>query len=336
MQNLTFTANEDERLDLFLQQNLPYKIEKFFSGQKISNSKIRRLIIAGCVKVNKKIIKIPSFCLQKKADVCVLLDEEKFFYEKSNGDIDFVLEEKDVLFDDEDLIFVNKPPFLPTEETIVQGRKNLHDCVVEYLWKKNPSLRNPPYAGIMHRLDRETSGVILFTKKRSVNPFIHNLFEKHGIQKTYLALCSRKFNAKLKDFKTGEKFEVENFLGRISPKSARCKIGLVKESSGGQKAKTDFEILNKFDFDGKKYFLIKCMPFTGRTHQIRVHLSLLNLPIVGDEIYGGEKNLLDPSGRIMLHAESLEFTNPASMQKQTVSAPLPEFFLPQEKGTLKK
>ncbi len=333
MQTLTFTVNEAERLDIFLQQNLPGKLEKIAFNQKISNSKIRRLIIAGCVSVNKKIIKIPSYSLHKQSAVCVLLDEEKFFYEKSNGDIDFVLEEKDVLFEDENLIFVNKPAFLSTEETIVQGRKNLHQCVVEYLWKKNSSLRNPPYAGIMHRLDRETSGVILFTKNRSVNSFVHNLFETHGIQKTYYALCTKKSSANLssvnankKALSLGKKFELENYLGRISPKSARCKMGIVKESAGGQKAKTEFELVKEFTLDGKKYFLVKCKPFTGRTHQIRVHLSSLNLPILGDELYGGEKNLLDPSGRIMLHAASLEFTNPATMQSQTISAPLPEYF----------
>ena len=82
------------------------------------------------------------------------------------AEVDAMLEA--VLFEDENLIFINKPAFFPVEQTITGSRANLHDAVVDYLWKRNPSLPNPPYAGIMHRLDRTTSGLILFTKKSHI------------------------------------------------------------------------------------------------------------------------------------------------------------------------
>ena len=164
----SFSTSEKIRLDEFLRRELPLKLNE---PQNSSNSKIRRLIVAGAVFVNSRQVRRPAFELRGHSNVSVDFDEEKFLYEKQPDDIKFELTEKDVLYEDEYLICVNKPSLFPTEETIVGGKKrdNLHDAVVRYLWAKNPSLRNPPYVGIMHRLDRETSGVILFTKQRIVN-----------------------------------------------------------------------------------------------------------------------------------------------------------------------
>lgn len=343
------------------------------SKNQISNSKIRRLIIAHKVFINGRNIAIPSFELKKNSCVKLLFDSEKFFFEKSPDDLDFTLEKENVLFEDDVILVVNKPAFLPTEESFVGGRKNLHDCAVEYLWKKNPDLRNPPYVGIMHRLDRETSGTILFTKSRSVNKSFHEMFENRCIEKIYFALCTLKDKKKNKNLaeKTGETFVVENYIGRISPKSQQCKMGILPKENGGLLSKTEFKIVKKFkvsdnfddfknaddfkttdDFAGGKfksrencvkvfnsenfktqknqrnygtreYFLIECKLFSGRTHQIRVHLSSLGLPILGDELYGGEQNLLEKSGRIMLHAESLSFEHPLTKENLTVRAPLP-------------
>lgn len=322
------------------------------SKNQISNSKIRRLIIAHKVFINGRNIAIPSFELKKNSCVKLLFDSEKFFFEKSPDDLDFTLEKENVLFEDDVILVVNKPAFLPTEESFVGGRKNLHDCAVEYLWKKNPDLRNPPYVGIMHRLDRETSGTILFTKSRSVNKAFHEMFENRSIEKIYFALCTLKDKKKNKNLaeKTGETFVVENYIGRISPKSQQCKMGILPKENGGLLSKTEFKIVKKFkvsdDFDDfknaddfangkfkshknqrnsgtREYFLIECKLFSGRTHQIRVHLSSLGLPILGDELYGGEQNLLEKSGRIMLHAESLSFEHPLTKEILTVHAPLP-------------
>ena len=215
-----------------------------------------------------------------------------------------------MLFEDEYLIAINKPPFLPTEQTITGQRKNAHDCTVEYLWKKNPSLRNPPYVGIMHRLDRETSGILLFTKSRSVNKDISEMFKNRGIKKIYRAVCTGKIPEQ-------KEFTVENFIARISPKSSACKMGIVPESKGGLFAKTDFKIIS----EKNGFIQIDCQLHTGRTHQIRVQLSSLNLPIAGDELYGGIK-----SDRIKLHARKMEFVYPVSKEKITIESEIPKDF----------
>ena len=300
-----WTANEKKTLNEFLRQKIPELLE----GE-ISNSKIRRLIVSGAAYIKSKQCRIPSFKINSGSTIKVLIDKDKFFFEKQPEDADFELTENDVLFEDEYLIAINKPPFLPTEQTITGQRKNAHDCTVEYLWKKNPSLRNPPYVGIMHRLDRETSGILLFTKSRSVNKDISEMFKNRGIKKIYRAVCTGKIPEQ-------KEFTVENFIARISPKSSACKMGIVPESKGGLFAKTDFKIIS----EKNGFIQIDCQLHTGRTHQIRVQLSSLNLPIAGDELYGGIK-----SDRIKLHARKMEFVYPVSKEKITIESEIPKDF----------
>ncbi len=316
MRNIRWTVQDkDSKLDLneFLRKYLPEELGS--SG--ISNSKIRRLIVAGFVFVNGRQCRVPSYSLRRDSIVQANIDEEKLFYEKKPDDIEYTLSEGDVLFEDECLILVNKPAFIPTEGTIVKDRFSMHQAVVDYLWKKNPSLRNPPYVGIMHRLDRETSGVLLFTKTRQVNAAVHDMFENRTAKKIYRAVC--KCEKPVKDF-----FTVEKYMGRISPKSSQCKMGPLDESKGGQWSRTDFSVA------GKKngFVYVDCHLHSGRTHQIRLHLSLSGLPIVGDSLYGGGKGIDEIKGRIMLHAFSLTFPHPVTKKETVVEAPMDKYFMP--------
>ena len=306
------------RLDELLRQNLPK-----LTGLELSNSKIRRLIMAGCIRVNGREVRIPSYTVFVKSNVEAFIDKEKVLYEKQADDISFEVTEESVLYEDEYLIFINKPAKFPTEKTIVTDRDNLHDAVVRYLWKKNPSLRNPPYVGIMHRLDKDTSGVILFTKTREVNKAIFDMFDSsklelnetseknyRPVQKTYIAVV--KDSVKIK-----ESFTVKNFLGRITSKSAGCKWGEVPESRGGLIAVTEFKVTKR---DAGRCYL-ECHPITGRTHQIRIHLAGLGTPISGDTLYNGDK-----AERLFLHAKSLELTHPITGKKISVSAPCNDLY----------
>ena len=308
---INFETQKKQRLDEFLREKLPEKIkaENTNCNETVSNSTIRRLIISGCVKVNDKTVVRPAFELRGYSAVTVEFEPEKFFYEKQPDDISFEVSDKDVLFENDDLIFINKPPFFPVEQTITGNRDNLHDAVVRYLWKRNPELRNPPYVGIMHRLDRETSGIILFTKTRAVNKEIHEMFENHSFIKEYIAVAA--VNVKTKKtglqksqpFTVGSTFTVEKYLGRITGKSQAGKWGTLPKEKGGQYSKTDFEILSIKKRENTVFYTIKCVLYTGRTHQIRVHLSEAGLPILGDELYGGQK-----ADRLYLHSSRLACT----------------------------
>lgn len=292
-QIFSLNTSEKIRIDEYLRRELPSLIK----GE-VSNSKVRRLIVAGGVAVNGKTVVRPAFELRGISKVSVTYDQEKFFFEKQPDDVKFEVSDKDVLFEDENLIFINKPAFFPVEQTIVGNRDNLHDAVVRYLWARNTELRNPPYVGIMHRLDRETSGVILFTKNRGINKAVSDMFRGHNFQKKYVAVVTEKtVGCKLT---AGKSFTVEKFMGRISGKSQAGKWGSLPESKGGQYSKTTFTVLKELFIEEKKCFLISCDLFTGRTHQIRVHLSEYGCPILGDELYGGNS-----AKRLYLHAEQL-------------------------------
>ena len=326
----TFRIESKSRLDIFLRSELAQAVSTYIeksAAVSLSNSKIRRMIVSGAVSVDGLQIRRPSYELLRGQTVCIEFDTEKFFFEKQADDIAFEMTAADVLYEDDDLIAVNKPAFLPTEETIVGGEKRdcLHAALVRYLWAREARLRNPPYAGIMHRLDRETSGVILFTKTRAVNAAVHEMFEKRAVQKIYRAVCaiSEKTGRtqESRRLEKGSTFFVENHIGRISPKSARAKWGELLAERGGLYARTDFTVLTRGIIVGNPVVQIEARPLTGRTHQIRVHLASVGLPILGDALYGAPEYT-----RTMLHAQRLSFQHPVSGKTITVSAPLPEGF----------
>lgn len=288
-------------------------------GHKISNSKIRRLLVSGNVFVNDTRIKIPGYVVRRGDRIRIFFDQEKFEFEKSPDDIPFTLENRDVIYEDEYLIAVNKPPCFPTEAVIVKDRNNLHYEVKNYLWKKSGQ-KNIPYAGVLHRLDRETSGVVVFSKNRNINKEMFDIFSNHNLTKKYLALSFAE--------KPGinKSFTVSGFMKRTSPKSRQCKWGLVPENRNGVEekySKTDFEILGFRN----RTVLIRAVPLTGRTHQIRVHLASENLPILGDSLYGGKlKYGKTAVPRTMLHAEEISFTHPVTGEKLCLKANLPGDF----------
>jgi len=335
MQELKFSTSQTERLDEFLRRELPHAVvecagaKRSLSGvegientgvsasKTFSNSKIRRLILAGAVQVNGRPVLRPAFELRGHSLVLVRFEAEKFFYEKQPEDAAFTMTDQTVLYEDDNLIFVNKPADYPVEQTITGNRANLHDAVVDYLWKRNPSLRNPPYVGIMHRLDRTTSGVIMFTKTRAVNKEVSEIFQSHDLTKQYLAVveaprgdkvwhpehnCNHERNCH-PELVSGSQFTVEMFMGRINGKSQQGKWGQLPEARGGQYSKTDFRVADRITVEGRPCLLIECTLYTGRTHQIRVHLASRGLPILGDTLYGGA-----PAERLYLHAAHLAFT----------------------------
>lgn len=299
----------------FLVLVLPGELAHISNSPEISKSKIRRLIIAGCVTVNGKQVRHPAFSIPKGSAIAVRFDAERFSFEKTPEDAAFEMTAGRILYEDEAVIVVDKPAGIPTEATIVASRDHLHAAVKRFLQTRDGT-RNEPYVGLHHRLDRETSGVILFSKSRAVNAACHAMFETHAARKEYEALTA------VRGLLPNEVFSVDNSLGRISAKSARAKWGAVL--SGGAQAHTDFRVLERFD----RGLRVLALPLTGRTHQIRVHLAGLGLPLLGDDLYGGP-NTLDGYcvPRVMLHARSLSFPHPVTGALVTVNAPLPTDYL---------
>lgn len=309
------------RLDELLNETIPAELARQHPDASVSRSKVRRLIVAGAVSVNGRQERRPAATLRAGDSVTVRLDENKLLFEKTPDDIAFEMSNDRILYEDSEIIAINKPAGLPTEATMVAERDNLHAALKRFLLARDHT-RNEPYVGLHHRLDRETSGVILFTKTRTVNAAVHAMFLEHRARKEYEALASRGRGAR-DAFGEGEEFSVENRIGRISSKSQAGKWGEL--ASGGDPARTDLRILAAY----REGFRVLAMPVTGRTHQIRVHLSGYGLPLLGDALYGGPTAFRDgtPIPRVMLHASRLAFPHPVTGMEMTVEAPLPADFL---------
>lgn len=211
-----------------------------------------------------------------------------------------------VLFEDEYFLAAEKPAGLPSQPTVDKKRPDFFTQLKKQLQEE----RGPDfYLALHHRLDRDTSGVMIFAKNRTANEPLAELFKRHRIQKTYIALTQT-------GKKAPDQWEEKNFLTEArDPVLKKMKMKSVR--SGGLPSRTQFRILERL----KKGFVIEAKPLSGRMHQIRVHLAEKNLGIFGDDIYPCPKNPQPP--RLMLHAFSLEFTHPFTGEFVRIETPLP-------------
>lgn len=295
--------HEGKRLDQALAELLPA-----VAAMPLSKGKIRKLIIAGAVYMNRGRVRIASKPVRVGMRIEVHIDERKLLSdaERAAPAKEWTPSEIDVVYEDEWILGVNKPAGLPTQPTLDEARANLY-----LLLKKKYG-----YVGLHHRLDRDTSGVMLFTKKKEANAEVGKIFASHLARKTYLALVS--VRERRGDAAVGrelpEGWTVENFLAREKAKAGKMR----SVRSGGDPARTDFRVIAR----NGRYALIEAKPVTGRMHQIRVHLAEGGAPILGDRTYGGEPD----APRVMLHAAELRFPHPVSGKEALFRAPPPKDF----------
>lgn len=305
--------HQNERLDQFLSKELPKELftgPASEPGPSLSKSKIRKLIVAGAVYLNGRRIRIASKNLFNGASVDIFLDLQKMIPKTFDAMKSFQLNSSHLLYEDEWIVAMNKPAGLPTQPTLDEARQNLFTETKRYLRDRKPG--GSPYLALHHRLDRDTSGVILFVKKQEANRGVSELFKKHEIQKMYWALTQQPLEKKVPS-----EWTIKNYLGRVRVGGKKNKYHSVR--SGGDFAHTEFKVLERKGGG----LLIQAMPLTGRTHQIRVHLSEFGIPILGDVTYGGD---LSCAERVMLHAAELRFLHPLTCQPVEIQCPLPEDF----------
>jgi RluA family pseudouridine synthase len=292
MQNVEFQVTElpdEPRLD----KVIPLHVEG------VSRSAARKLIEGGSVFLNKKRCKMNAKAVAVGDKIRVMLAA----LDRKEQEVPFGAE--NILFEDKDIIVVNKPPFLPTHETRDSSRHHLVLSLKEFLGKRNQVKPATVYLGVHHRLDRDTSGAILFTKRKEANPAVAQAFQAQAVHKTYLAACLGTLTKPL---------VIKSFLG-TSPRNKRIQATV---SRNGKYAETEARLLESKSIGGRTVSLVEAKPKTGRTHQIRVHLSENKLPILGDETYG----VAFPGvHRVLLHAWQLEILG------HCFRAPLPDDFL---------
>ncbi|MGB5499273.1 MAG: RNA pseudouridine synthase [Maribacter sp.] len=209
----------------------------------------------------------------------------------------------EIVHESNDYIVVNKMAGLISEKSPYEDR-TVEDQVLDHLLKS----KRKPYIGIIHRLDRVTSGVLIFAKKKSILVEFNNLFSSRKVHKTYLAIVKNKPPKK--------KGNLINFLIKNNLEK-RADI-VQSKSKDSQEGILSYQVIDKNDFG----YLLEIKPRTGRFHQIRAQLANIGLPIIGDEKYGSDQAYFPLS--ICLHAWKLTFQVPGSQELKTYEAPLPK------------
>ena len=220
--------------------------------------------------------------------------------------------EPKIIYEDSSLLVLDKPA-----GWIVNEASTTKDQPVLQTWlsqKDYPLARSlAERRGIVHRLDKETSGIIIVAKTKSAFEALQRQFKERQVKKTYLALVHG-----VLDEKVGE---IEAPVGRLPWR--RDRFGVL---AGGREALTSYQVIDYFTRDGEEYSLVEAKPKTGRTHQIRIHLKYLGHPVVADEFYAGRKTARRDRTwcpRLFLHAASIEFFHPERGQKVKFSSGLP-------------
>ena len=294
MENYLFEIQEDQqmRLDKYLAEQFPEQTRSY----------LQKLIKDGEVTVNGKNVKT-GYQLSKGDEVSVNIPEPKEL------DVEPQKMDLDIVYEDEDVILINKPKGMVvhpapghTTDTLVNGL--LYHC------KDNLSgINGVARPGIVHRIDRDTTGILIVCKNDMSHNSIAAQLKEHSINRRYRALV----HGNLKD-DTGT---VEGPIGRHPIERKKMAIN----EKNGKPAVTHYTVLERFG----NYTLIECKLETGRTHQIRVHMTSIGHPLVGDEVYGPAKCPFKLQGQC-LHAMILGFVHPRTGEYMEFSADLPEYF----------
>lgn len=267
------------RLDAYLAQYYPEH----------SRSVWQKYCKAGYVKVNGTVATSPDKMLSEDDEVAFDLPQKQ----------DFSAQEIPILYEDDDVIVMDKPAGILTH---AKGAINNEFTVAEFMRSRTTDAPESNHPGIVHRLDRDTSGVIIAAKTPEARSWLQKQFSLHKTKKTYIALVE------------GRPKQPEAMLdlpiGRNPKKPQTFRV-----APNGKPAQTQYKTLKSY----KNYTLLELKPVTGRTHQLRVHMAYLGCPIAGDRFYGKVHKQL---GRMFLHAAELELTLP-SRERKMFAAPLP-------------
>ena len=280
------------------------RLDKVLTIFNKKNSRVyySNLIKNGEVLVNGNKVS-PSYKVRENDEISINYVEKED--EKDLKPLELAL---DVVYEDNDVLVINKPKGL----VVHPGGGHYDDTLVNaliYNEKELSNINGLNRVGIVHRIDKDTSGLLLICKNNFAHKEIASQLETHSMHREYIALVD--------GIITSDSGKIIGKIGRS--KENRLKMAI--DNINGKEAITHFEVLKRY----KKYTLIKCRLETGRTHQIRVHMSSINHPLVGDKIYGGSTSLYNEGQ--LLHAYSLTFSQPITKKEVNVQIDLPQYFI---------
>jgi len=282
-----------------------------------SRTQIKTLILNGNVCLDEKEIKDPSYITKENENyfINIILKQET---KHSAENIDL-----NIIFEDEDLIVINKPPNLVMHPAPGNESGTLVNALMHYTNNQLSNLDDNSRPGIVHRLDKDTSGILVVAKNNNVHINLAEQFKEHTISRRYKAIV----------WGTPDNQSIEGYIERN--RKNRKKMSL-NNKGFGKYSKTDIKLEKTFGIAS----LVDCHLHTGRTHQIRLHLTSKNSPIIGDKIYGKSKinqfgkdkntfnkfMILKNFERQALHAYHLGFDHPTSKKRMNFDIEIPEDF----------
>lgn len=275
-----------------------YMAEKY---EDISRVAIQRLIETGKILVNGKKVKA-SYKVQVN-DKITMEEEKAVEIELKAQDIPV-----EIIYEDRDIIVVNKPKGMVVHPANGNPDGTLVNAIMAICKDSLSGIGGEIRPGIVHRLDKDTSGILIVAKNDKAHINLSEQIKEHKVKKTYIAL--------VKGIVKENNATINMPIGRSE--KDRKKMAVTKK---GKEAITHFKVLKRYD----KYTLLEINIETGRTHQIRVHLSQIGYPIVGDEVYSKGKNEWNIKGQC-LHAKSLDFKHPITNEDMHLEAKIPQYF----------
>ncbi len=288
-----FAEKEDigKRLDVFLYEEL----------EEYSRNYIQNLTEKKCIEIENSTKLKNSYKIKGNEKIFVSIPEtEELKIEAQNIPIN-------VVYEDSDIIVVNKSYNMVVHPAPGNYSGTLVNALLYHI-KDLSSINGVARPGIVHRLDKDTSGLIIVAKNDNAHRALTDMFKEKKIKKTYIALVEGRVKK--------EKGHIETLMGRSN--SDRKKMAVV--GSNGKIAITNYELIQC----NEKMSFLKVNIETGRTHQIRVHMKYINHPILGDITYGTENKNIK---RQMLHAYKLEFSHPVTSEKIELMGEIPEDFM---------
>lgn len=268
--------DENKRLDSFLSEITP----------DISRSKIQNFIKKGCIKINDA-LKKPSYILKEN-------DKIDFEFPDSQEELEIKPQNipLDIVYEDENMLVANKPSGMLTHPTALERENTLVNALL-YKYGNNLSDINGEFRrGILHRLDRNTSGLLMIAKNNKAHEFLAEQIKNHAVTKKYRAI--------VKGIIKEDEFEINSPIGRNPNQPHKMTI-----RDDGKPSKTIVKVLERF----KEHTYIELTLITGRTHQIRVHMKSINHPVYNDTLYGAGQGKVKTEEQV-LQSYFLRFTKP--------------------------
>ena len=268
---------------------------------KLSRTMIQKLIESGDIQVNKCNKKI-SYKVQERDIITINIPEVQEINLKPQE------MEIEVIYEDKDIIVVNKPKGLVVHPANGNPDGTLVNAIMAICKETLSGIGGELRPGIVHRLDKDTSGILIVAKNDKAHINMSNQIKDREVKKIYIAL--------VRGIIPEDEATIDMPIGRST--KDRKKMAVTKN---GKQAITHFKVLKRYP----KYTLLEIKIDTGRTHQIRVHMTEIGHPVIGDIIYSNGKNDFGIEGQ-MLHAKSLDFKHPITGEKMHLEADLPEYF----------